>query len=128
MTPDATPEQTLIMPVVAEDARTETMQTVPETEVLPPLPEFAGASLTGQPETATTGETALQEAPDGPCRCGTCGTVPEPGKDALLYYGPGIVTRMWEARIRNGQWADIPAEVNAAHARTHLPALKRHGE
>ena len=44
--PDATPEQTLAMPVVTD---TEVVESVPETEVLEPLPAspFAGASETG---------------------------------------------------------------------------------
>ena len=44
---------------------------------------------------------------------------------ALLYAGPGIAGRNWEARVREGAWDDIPAEFDAAHARVHLPAIKR---
>ena len=43
---------------------------------------------------------------------------------ALLYAGPGIANRTWEARVREGAWDDIPAEFDAAHARVHLPAIK----
>ena len=79
-----------------------------------PVADLQGASLTGLP---------LEPLPplEPPA-------APEPGKGALLYYGPGIVTRMWETRIRNGQWADIAAEFNAAHARIHLPTLRRNDE
>jgi len=67
-----------------------------------------------------------------PCLCGYCdggGNQPPPalpGGDprAMLYAGPGIITRTWKARIREGAWDDIPAEFDVAHARTHLPAIK----
>jgi hypothetical protein len=129
---DNATEATEAIPPVTEE--TAVMPVVPETEVLEPLPEspFAGASETGLMRAdgpAPADEPAPPaETPDGPCRCGTCGAQPEPGKDALLYYGPGIATRMWETRIRNGQWTDIAAEFNDAHARIHLPTLKRNGE
>ena len=43
---------------------------------------------------------------------------------ALLYAGPGIANRNWEAKVREGAWDDIPAEFDAAHARVHMPAIK----
>lgn len=61
-----------------------------------------------------------------PCPYG-CPVHPSPlGGDprALLYAGPGIANRTWEARVREGAWDDIPAEFDAAHARVHLPAIK----
>ena len=131
------PEIAASLPDAAEDAAA--MPPVPEPEILEPLPEplFAGASETGLmradgpatlPVAAAEPPPEPADVPDGPCRCGTCDAPPEPGKDALLYYGPGIATRTWETRIRNGQWEDITAEFNAAHARVHLPALKRNGQ
>lgn len=46
-------------------------------------------------------------------------------KRAMLYYGPGATDWAFETRIREGAWDDIPAEFDAAHARVHLPAIKR---
>ena len=62
-----------------------------------------------------------------PCPFG-CPVHPQPlGGDprALLDAGPGITDRTWEAKVREGAWDDIPAEFDAAHARVHLPAIKR---
>ena len=73
---------------------------------------------------AVTGDTEVIPAATDECRCGMCPASAEPGKDALLSCGPGVVTRMWRTRVANGQWADIAAEADAAHARVHLPALR----
>jgi len=43
----------------------------------------------------------------------------------LLYAGPGIATRNWVAKVREGAWDDIPALFDAAHARVHLPAIRQ---
>jgi hypothetical protein len=73
-------------------------------------------------------------APLPRCRCGYCDghckMPPLPGGDprVLLYCGPGIVRRNWQARVREGQWDDIPAGIDAARVRVHLPARKRAGE
>jgi hypothetical protein len=61
-----------------------------------------------------------------PCEFG-CPVRPQvPGGDprALLYAGPGIAIRNWEAKVREGAWVDIPGEFDAAHARVHMPAIK----
>ena len=70
---------------------------------------------------------ALHGQYEQPCPYG-CPVHPSPlGGDprALLYAGPGIADRTWQARVREGAWDDIPAELDAAHARVHLPAIKR---
>ena len=69
---------------------------------------------------------ARQTGYEQPCPYG-CPVHPQPlGGDprALLYAGPGITDRTWEAKVREGAWDDIPAEFDAAHARVHLPAIK----
>ena len=51
---------------------------------------------------------------------------PEPDpdcKDALLSYAPGVVTRMANERVRNGQWPDIPAHFRVAGLTVHRPAV-----
>lgn len=81
-----------------------------------PAPGIAGWDLTRQ--------RPRPYVPD-PCRCDQCKygqRPPEPGKDALLYYGPGVVDRTWQARVRTGQWDDIPAAFDTATARVHLAA------
>jgi hypothetical protein len=80
-------------------------------------------TITGFP--AVTGDTEVIPAVEDACKCGMCPESSEPGKDALLSCGPGVVTRMWRTRIENGQWDDIAALADAAHARIHLPALKQ---
>ena len=50
------------------------------------------------------------------CGCGTsaCPDSPRPETDekgAVLSCAPGVVTRMFRERIRNGQWENIPAYV-----------------
>ena len=70
---------------------------------------------------------ALHGQYEQPCPYG-CPVHPSPlGGDprALLYAGPGIADRTWQARVREGAWDDIPALFDAAHANTHLPAIKR---
>ena len=60
----------------------------------------------------------------GECRCGMCPRPGEPGTGALLSCAPGVVSRMWRTRVANGQWANIPAAFDDAHADTFRPTLK----
>ncbi len=62
-----------------------------------------------------------------PCKCGMCPGADPGEKGALLSCGPGVVTLMWRARIRNGQWEDIHAAVLAGRERVHQPALAKLG-
>lgn len=64
---------------------------------------------------------------DQPCPYGCPVFPPAPLGESrvLLYAGPGITDRTWQARVREGAWDDIPSEFDAAHARVHLPANKR---
>jgi hypothetical protein len=79
-------------------------------------------TITGFP--AVSGDTEVIPAVTDGCPCGMHSPA-EPGKDALLSCAPGVTSRMWRTRIANGQWTDIAAEADAAHARIHLPALKQ---
>ena len=74
---------------------------------------------------------AIRDTPQK-CQCGTarCPDAPQPGPaaaggPALLSCGPGVVTRMWRERVRNGQWLDISAEADAGAERVHKPAQVR---
>ena len=64
------------------------------------------------------------------CQCGTsrCPDGPDiPGPSdarAVLSCGPGVVSKMWRTRVRNGEWADIRAEVREARSRVLDPASK----
>ena len=58
------------------------------------------------------------------CGCGMHEAPAEPGADALLSCAPGVVSRMWRARVNNGQWANIPALFDDAHSDTFRPTLK----
>ena len=78
-----------------------------------------------------------EPAPGPDCPCGSgkplaaCDGRPPAGPQRpadsrpLLSCAPGVVSRMWRARVGNGQWDDIPALADAAHARIHFPALTR---
>lgn len=74
---------------------------------------------------AVSGDIEVIPAAPEACTCGMCPSSQEPGKDALLSCAPGVTSRMWRTRVANGQWDDIPALADAAHARVHLPALKQ---
>ena len=78
-------------------------------------------TITGFP--AITDTTQVIPAVTDECGCGMHGTPAEPGKEALLSCAPGVVSRMWRARVANGEWDDIGAVADAGHARIHLPAL-----
>jgi len=61
---------------------------------------------------------------DEACRCGKCpGTDPDE-KGALLSCGPGVVSKMWRTRIRNGEWDDIRALFRTARKRVEDAAEK----
>lgn len=80
-------------------------------------------TITGFP--AVSGDTEVIPAASEECGCGMCPESKEPGKDTLLSCAPGVTSRMWRTRVANGQWDDIDALADAAHARIHLPALKQ---
>jgi hypothetical protein len=61
--------------------------------------------------------------PVSPCWCEWCTGTRQPGTEALLSCAPGVTSRMWRTRMANGQWDDIQALADHAHARIHLPAL-----
>jgi len=109
------------------------------------MTDFTGASDTGQMEPA--GETTVVYGPaaaaatakwgtwdtvafpairgdDDGCRCGMHPPAGEPGKDALLSCGPGVVSKMWRNRVRDGEWADIPGEFGGAQQRVYAEARK----
>ena len=83
--------------------------------------------MTGQHERPAAARPYVRQ-PARPCQCGHCDPEPSPlgtEKRAMLYYGPGATDWAFETRVREGAWDDIPAEFDAAHARVHLPAIKR---
>ena len=84
--------------------------------------------MTGQHERPVAAVRPYVRQPAAACQCGHCDPDPSPlgtEKRAMLYYGPGATDWAFETRIREGAWDDIPAEFDAAHARVHLPAIKR---
>lgn len=83
-----------------------------------PLPDWRENTITSFPAIADT-----PAAEPAPCQCGMHDTPAEPGKDCLLSCAPNVVSRMWKTRVANGQWDDIHALWDRAHANTHLPAL-----
>lgn len=72
-----------------------------------------------------------------PCPCGSGKTllgcdgrpspaIPVPAETrTLLSCAPGVVSRMWRTRVANGQWENLPALADQAHARIMMPALDR---
>ena len=100
--------------------------------------QFGGTSVLGQPPVSvkiagrdTITFPAIRDDAPEPCRCGSArcpdstGDIPMPADTrALLSCGPGVVSKMWRARVANGQWEDIPAEADAGRERVHTPAMK----
>lgn len=108
----------ILPPALLEDSSDEEEQGAMTVEW--PLPDWRSDTITSFP--AIRDETA--PAKEQPCQCGLCGTQPEPGTDCLLSCAPGVTSRMWRTRVGNGQYDDIPALWDKAHANVHQPALK----
>ena len=96
-------------------------------------PTIPMAAITGTADAAATVDwpaTGLRTTPEPepaspPCPCGSCPAPPPPAAGpALLSYYPGVTEHMWEIRVANGQWDDIPAEWDGAYVRVHQPARK----
>lgn len=117
-----------------QDAVTETMPAQPGADWRDDtITSFPAITDDAQPDAAQE----LVSVPDMdqacPCgsgklllRCDGRKSVPVPADvRAMLSCASGVTSRMWRTRVGNGQWDDIPALFDAAHAAIHFPALGR---
>ena len=92
----------------------------------PSWPETVDMPAVGA--TVTWPATGLRTTPEpapGPCPCGMHPEPPEPGTGpALLSCYPGVTEHIWELRVTEGAWDDIPALWDSAYVSAHQPARK----
>ena len=103
-----------------EDTPTVTMPAADLEATVTFTPDWAGD---GEPGEGRHAGSVRHRCGCGTSRCPDGPAAESAEKGAMLSCAPGVVTRMSQERVRNGQWEDISACARTAALRVHKPAV-----